>query len=419
MYAEAALPLVLVVPLVVRPRAPGGRVPRWRWIPSVALACLLVTAVVLSATRTGLVTAALVLGAVLVLGWRVDAPVRQAAGGALLVLALAVPTAHFAGEHNSRLAQRLLWWQDASWFRADYTLAERRLLMPAGGVRQVAVSVRNAGTLTWPHAGRDAVALSYHWQSADAGAPRLHFDGLRTRLPADVAPGGEVRVLGVVQAPAKPGAYRLRWDLVRENVTWFSMRGNPTADQDVVVQPAAGIRTPARDAAHNFVAMTLEQTLGPVNPSRLVLWSAGLRLWRQHPLLGVGPDNYRHLYSGVLPPPPAGRDSFEDDRVHANSFYVETLADMGLLGLGALALLIAALAGTARGRLRAGEPRLLVVAWTAAAGAFFVHGALDYFLEFTPTYGLYWLTLALTGGAWSAPAATPEPPDSTASAPPR
>jgi hypothetical protein len=31
-----------------------------------------------------------------------------------------------------------------------------------------------------------------------------------------------------------------------------------------------------------------------------------------------------------------------------------------------------------------------------AAGTFFVHGAFDYFFEFTPLLGLFWLLLGLT-----------------------
>jgi hypothetical protein len=32
-----------------------------------------------------------------------------------------------------------------------------------------------------------------------------------------------------------------------------------------------------------------------------------------------------------------------------------------------------------------------------AIGTFFVHGCVDYFFEFTPTFGLWWLLLALVG----------------------
>jgi hypothetical protein len=41
---------------------------------------------------------------------------------------------------------------------------------------------------------------------------------------------------------------------------------------------------------------------------------------------------------------------------------------------------------------------VLVAGVAVAAGSFFVHGLLDYFLIFTPTYGLFWLLVGLIGG---------------------
>jgi hypothetical protein len=129
-------------------------------------------------------------------------------------------------------------------------------------------------------------------------------------------------------------------------------------------------------------------------PGRLELWSAGLRMWLDHPLLGAGPDNFRHRYTAYLAP------GQYDDRLHANSLYVETLATLGLAGLAALGGLVAALVWSARRVLRAPDPsaRLLGLGLAAALAAFFVHGAVDTFLAFTPTYGLFWLLAGLLGG---------------------
>jgi O-antigen ligase len=89
--------------------------------------------------------------------------------------------------------------------------------------------------------------------------------------------------------------------------------------------------------------------------------------------------------------------------MHANNFYLETLADLGLVGLAALAFLMVALARQGVEDARAG--RLLPLAAAVAAGTFFVHGVLDYFLEFTPSYGLYWLLLALAAAGGRGPVA--------------
>jgi O-antigen ligase len=162
--------------------------------------------------------------------------------------------------------------------------------------------------------------------------------------------------------------------------------------------------------------LTLEDWAGINAPTRPQLWAAALRLGLQHPVWGVGPDNFRHLYPRGLRPVRADPATPFDQRLHANSLYFETLADLGLAGLGALGLLIAAVAGAARRCFRA--PRTpgasddpLFAACAVAVGGFFVHGLLDWFLEFTPTYGLYAILLGLlaagaTGARGAATAAT-------------
>jgi O-antigen ligase len=211
-------------------------------------------------------------------------------------------------------------------------------------------------------------------------------------LPTDVAPGRAVRVLATVQAPSEPGRYRLRWDLVRENVTWFSERGNATADQSVDVERVAAGTRPRRSSS--IVDSTLEDLVASYSPSRPELWRAALGLWATHPIWGVGPDNFRRVYPQALALRPKDPDATFDQRIHANSLYFETLADLGLAGLVALTLLMIALARTAWRSVS----RPVVAASAAlaiAVGTFFIHGLLDWFLEFTPTYALYWLLIAL------------------------
>jgi hypothetical protein len=240
------------------------------------------------------------------------------------------------------------------------------------------------------------VHLSYHWECHDAQGPHLSFEGRRTPLPHDVEPGESVALVGRVDTPSAPGEYRLRWDLVRESVTWFSERGIPTADQAVEV--VAGARQKTSGHGFTMLSSTLEDWVAssPSLPTRPELWLAAVRLARRYPALGVGPDNFRHRYPEVIAPR-NGR-KFDDDRIHANSFYFETVADLGVAGLLALAFLIVALVRAVLAH--AAARRLPLVACGIAAGLFFVHGVLDYFLEFTPLYGLFWLTLGLTASGW-------------------
>jgi O-antigen ligase len=143
-----------------------------------------------------------------------------------------------------------------------------------------------------------------------------------------------------------------------------------------------------------FVAVVGDRREPPTLPSRTQLWAAALRLWSHHPLLGVGPDNFRHRYPEVIAV--TGDAHFDDERIHANNFYLETLADLGLAGVVVLGLLAYGLWRAARTSLARGTSPLELGIFVAI-GTFFVHGCVDYFFEFTPTFGLWWLLLALVG----------------------
>ncbi len=130
---------------------------------------------------------------------------------------------------------------------------------------------------------------------------------------------------------------------------------------------------------------------------RRTLWRGALAAFRAHPVLGIGPDNFRHLSGEYL-----GRTD-TDPRMHANSLYFETLADLGALGALAFAALVVAFAAAARRAVRAPATRLWALGFGVALGTYLLHGALDYFLEFTPTYALFWL-LAGTLVALATPA---------------
>lgn len=402
MYWEAVLPLAIVLPHTWRnarrAAASSGlndssKHPWADITVAILIGATLIVAIFFSATRTALFVAGLASVAMTLLTWRGECATRITATSALALFALLAGMVFASPSGTSPLAMRLRWWQDDNWYLARYTLPDQALKMEARSVREVPITVENGGGLVWPHAGADSVRLSYHWQTTDNGGAHLDFEGRRSVLPFDVPPGASVRVIGSVQAPDKPGRYRLRWDLVRENVTWFSQRGNATADQTVdVVKAAAGARPRGRPTT--IVNSTLESYVLSYSPTRPELWRAALRLGLRHPLWGVGPDNFRRAYPQAISRAPKDPKATFDERIHANSLYFETLADMGLAGACALALLMVTIARTAW---RSLSPP--VTPWSAACaiavGTFFVHGLLDWFQEFTPTYGLHWLLLAL------------------------
>ena len=64
------------------------------------------------------------------------------------------------------------------------------------------------------------VNVSYHWFLAGEEKVII-FDGLRTMLSYPLQSGGAYYMLALVQAPSRPGKYKLVITLVQEGCCWF------------------------------------------------------------------------------------------------------------------------------------------------------------------------------------------------------
>ena len=95
------------------------------------------------------------------------------------------------------------------------------LRLTEGTALELPVRLRNRGSERFPWGDwSPPVRLSYHWLDGAGGA--VVFDGERTLLPADLAPGGEAVVPARVgTGQLEPGEYILEIDLVHEGVRWF------------------------------------------------------------------------------------------------------------------------------------------------------------------------------------------------------
>jgi hypothetical protein len=386
MYWEAAVPLVVAFPIIARRKERGPRAWKWELVGVLLATAILAVALTASGTRSGIAGAGIACIAMIGLAGRSPRTLRPLAGAALgVLLTLSIGMAGV----GTRLGHRLLFWQDHLWLRAEYQVGETPPSVRAGATLATPLTLTNTGVLAWRRTSPGAVHVSYHWE-CESGGFRSDSDreGTRTELPADVPPGGSIEVVVEARAPDAPGRYRLVWDLVQENVSWFSELGNQAPWRRIAVAPGDDSR--AFDAG-GALATCLRLVKSPDPPSRAELWRAALALFRRRPLLGVGPDNFRRRYEDILVSPEGLR--YEDQRIHANSLFFETLADEGLLGMGALAWLAFALLCRLRHSTRLGL--VAGVATGVASGAFFVHGAFDYFFEFTPLFGLFWLLLGL------------------------
>ena len=351
---------------------------------TIAVACT--ANVVLSLTRAAMLSLALtyVMLAVLAFGrrdhWRsLRAPVLVSAAvliGGVAQLLL----------RNPVFDLRLVSESDAEWYGAAYS-APATLSVQSNQMASVAVDVRNEGRITWVSSGKHPFALGYRWLSAD-GTQVLDLPPAEVALPGDVSPGDAVSLRALIQVPNLPaGTYRIDWGMLQRDVLQFYERGwadawtlvsvNASSDSGVAVVPSVRER---------------DDSEAPWVVGRLSLWGAAIRMIVAHPLLGVGPDNFRHFYGAEL-----GLESW-DERVQANNLYLDVLADVGVLGLAAFLWVIAAPLVRALRALRAqvdDRQRLLILGVMVSASAFLLHGLLDSFLAFTPTALLFWALLGV------------------------
>ncbi len=381
MYLEIVFALGLALLVVAVDRR------RW-WSAGLILAALALAAeaIALTLTRAGGIALAVAVGLVLAGLARRRGPRDPAVR---LVATLGVLTAIAVGATWTTRAGwlRLASETTAGWYRAEYDVPPRLGMRP-GETRRIDVRVRNAGRVPWRPEGTEPFRLSYHWLAA-ATDRVVQFDGLRTALPGRVPPGAWSGVSAWVRAPATPGRYRLAWDIVQEHRLWFSTEGSPPGltDVEVVGAPLADASSPPPDTAYPSAKVVV---------GRRTLWRAALAIVADHPLTGVGPDNFRLRYG-----PYAGVER-ADPRLHSNNMYLELFAGAGLPGgLAFLWFLWRVGRRLATATLAAdGDGLVIRLGVGAALAVTVVHGLVDSFLTFTPTYLAIWIAvgLAVRGG---------------------
>jgi hypothetical protein len=288
--------------------------------------------------------------------------------------------------NNPDLNLRLTSENDASWYKAGLVTTDTVYAAP-GQTVIVQVTLSNVGVKVWNDNAVHSFAVSYHLFKSDGSI--LTYDGTRTHLSERVMPGQTVTVNAAVTAPGYPGSFAIQWDVVQDSVTWFSWKGS-------VVKVAKLIVTGAPAATQNFGQTPLPQaSLSTPVPGRFQLWQAAIAMVRDYPMLGIGPDNFRWMYG------PYSSNARWNTDIHANNLYLEFLADTGVLGLVTFMWFVWRITTLAtQGLLTNHRDSSWIwrVALLASLSAWFVHGLLDYFFEFTPTYVAFWIIAGLTVG---------------------
>ena len=150
----------------------------------------------------------------------------------------------------------------------------------------------------------------------------------------------------------------------------------------VVVVLGAGIAVRA-GVPTGYFSLDQSPQAGDHLANRWQLWHAAVALWRTSPLTGVGAGNYE------LALPQAGLNGV---RTHANSLYLQSLAEGGLVGIAAtLALFVVTIVTLARSGVR----RPLVVGALGATVALASHQIFDDLFFFPKVASAYWLVVGV------------------------
>ncbi|MFN8472670.1 MAG: O-antigen ligase family protein [Anaerolineae bacterium] len=400
MYLELALPFILAG-IWLAQRA------RWHMtlIALMVVFALVAEAIIITFTRTGLLSTAVVVIFMAGARWwyerRVSA--RQiAAAGVTVVVLLGVTTLL-----TPALSLRLRTENDRAWYGAEYT-PDPLPTLAAGEQASVNVRVVNTGEMAWRPTNGRPISVSYHWLAHNEDSV-AEWEGARAPIEDVVEPGETITVTLPIVAPSQSGPFRLAFDMVQDNVTWFSAKAVPM--HVVPVEIGHRRNQPAVQPAPIRLAPMPAASSVDLSPGRRTLWAVALSMVRDRPLLGVGPDNFRFAYGRYT------GQTVWDTGLHTNNMYIEMFADTGVFGgllflaLNIVALWIAIRGMQAVGRAAAANREIegyrpgrdlradaaFAVAAAAAAGliAWAIHGFVDYFYEFLPLVLIYWIILGL------------------------
>jgi O-antigen ligase len=144
------------------------------------------------------------------------------------------------------------------------------------------------------------------------------------------------------------------------------------------------------------LAGALPERLNPLRQTggfRLELWSSTFEMLRDHPLLGVGLDNFTYLYQQVYLHEGAAA---EPNLSHPHNWLLHFWVELGVAGLVAFGWLLVRYVRLAR-RALCTERRWLVAGASGALADMLVHGLVDNSYFLVDLAFVFWLVLACAG----------------------
>ena len=234
--------------------------------------------------------------------------------------------------------------------------------------------------------GRSAAALIVgicvltavtHWflSRAKLRAPRVH-------IPRPALAAGAIVLIAAAVVAANPS----------ERLESFKQ---PPSNPFARVESSAGAADAAADAPR--LAPTSRHLLSSTGNGRWQFWGAAVDEFQTKPVTGRGPGSYEAWW--------AQHGSVSYFTRHAHSLYLETLGEVGVVGLALLAafLLTGLVAAAARLRSTVPQERNAIAALTGLVVAFAFAGAIDWIWQLTVIPVVAVVALALLTGPATAP----------------
>lgn len=380
MFIEATFPILVCTIWYVWQK-------QWRWqqktaviLPLILCTILYLQASILTFSRSSIVTIAFV--SLLVAGSLIHKKVHaknQFAYVWFTITGIIVFLIVLNGQFNDLFRLRLQTEGDNEWYSAALTLTPITQ-MARNEMRTIPITLTNNGSLTWRSSGNSPINLGARWiRTSDQqtiSEPRWPF-------VTPVPPGEQVEMKVALQAPAQPGNYELVWDVVHERITWFGAKTSQHVIHRVqIVDNEQSTLTTAPEEASPW------QYSLPI-PDRRTLWLTAFMMWQKRPFFGIGADNFRLTYGGML-----GATSW-NETIHTNNWGIETAVSLGIVGTVIVAIAILTLAIDILRRFRQDKVLLWQIALGAGIIAYLIHGLLDFFLLFNATGLLFWMLIGL------------------------
>lgn len=125
------------------------------------------------------------------------------------------------------------------WSLCAELAAPAQLVMPARGLCEVPVTLRNSTDQLWAPSRESGLTLGNHWRAPD-GSLLQWLDGQQP-FTQPLPPGGTFETTLLVRPPEREGEYLLEIDLQQAGVLWLSELGSaPTTCRVTVLPPVGG-----------------------------------------------------------------------------------------------------------------------------------------------------------------------------------